>query len=182
MDLIFTGVGSRYGAPIAAQKTATKITQWLCERGFLVRTGDAIGMDQVFREAGQGNCRYYAPHGRHNPIPGAVMISPDDEYYRQARDLTANTHPTFNVLGKFEKELHIRNAFEVLGDDLQNPAKFVLCWTPDGAETKTSRSTGGTGQAIRLAIKYNIPVFNINAEAFEARFRAFINHLGRQQC
>lgn len=182
MNLVFTGVGSRYGAPVSAQDTATKITSWLCERGFTVRTGDAVGMDKVFREAGGDRCRYYAPYGRYNPDPGAVIITPESEHYSEAKKLTSNTHPTYNLLSDFERELHLRNAFQILGDDLQDHAQFVLCWTPDGAETKTTRKTGGTGQAIRVANRYNIPVFNLNAEKFESRFRAFINHLGRQQC
>jgi hypothetical protein len=57
---------------------------------------------------------------------------------------------------------------QILGDDLKTPVDFVLCWTPDGAETSTSYSTGGTGQAIRLAIANSIPVFNShNADALQ---------------
>lgn len=181
MELTFTGVGSRYGAPLSAQNTATVITKWLCEHGFLLRTGDAVGMDQVFREAAQENCRFYAPFGRYNPIVGAVTIPPNNPNYIEARKITANTHPGWRFLSPHEKELHIRSVFQVLGDDLQSKSLFLLCWTPDGAETKPSRKTGGTGQAIRLAIANDIPVFNIAADGFEGRFKSFVNHLGRQQ-
>jgi hypothetical protein len=37
----------------------------------------------------------------------------------------------------------------------------VLCWTPDGAIDKTGKKTGGTGQAIRLAVAHGVPVYNL---------------------
>jgi hypothetical protein len=51
----------------------------------------------------------------------------------------------------------------MLGISLLEPAKFVLCWTPDGARTAadTSQTTGGTGQAIRVADSYGIRVYNL---------------------
>ena len=53
-----------------------------------------------------------------------------------------------------------------LGPHLIEPVAFILCWTPDGLVT------GGTGQALRLAKDYMIPVCNLGKaktmeEAFE---------------
>ncbi len=62
------------------------------------------------------------------------------------------------------KKFHARNVQQVLGKNLDTPTKFVVCWTPDGAEQRTSNKTGGTGQAIRVAISNNIPVFNLYNE------------------
>lgn len=185
LELIFTGVGHRKGVPDPIRNMATNITSWLCARGVKLRTGDATGMDEIFRTAAPKDmCQFFAPHGRYNKHPDATMISPSSTlpcYYSQARDITANTHPAYHHIGDFERELHIRNAFEVLGTELNQPSNFLLCWTKDGAEAKTTRETGGTGQAIRLALHYNIPVFNFQAPNFESRFRTFIKHLGEQQ-
>lgn len=184
MDLIFTGVGHRKGVPDNIRNKAVQLTSWLCARGVKLRTGDADGMDAVFRDAAPKEMRqFFAPLNRYNAHPDAIMIKPSEIhpcYYSQARDITANTHPYFYNLGDFERELHIRNAFQVLGPELDEPSNFLVCWTKDGAETKTTRATGGTGQAIRLAIKYNIPVFNLQTPNFEGRFRTFIKHLGEE--
>ncbi len=51
----------------------------------------------------------------------------------------------------------IRNVPQVLGRTL-NPqyySKFVIAWTKDG------KATGGTGQALRIAEHYNIPIYNL---------------------
>ena len=51
--------------------------------------------------------------------------------------------------------MHSRNCHQILGYDLQSPVDAVVCWTPDG------NVVGGTATAIRIALKYNIPVFNL---------------------
>ena len=48
--------------------------------------------------------------------------------------------------------------YQVLGEDLQTPTSFIVCWTKDG------KASGGTGQALRVAKKYDIPVFNLYNE------------------
>ena len=58
--------------------------------------------------------------------------------------------------------LMARNCYQVLGKDLETPSEFIICWTKDG------QATGGTGQALRIAKKNNIPVFNLyNPDATE---------------
>jgi hypothetical protein len=64
-------------------------------------------------------------------------------------------HPAPHHLTPFSKKLMARNAYCVLGLDLKSPVDFVLCWTPNAA------ITGGTGQGLRIAIDYNIPIFNL---------------------
>jgi hypothetical protein len=42
----------------------------------------------------------------------------------------------------------------VLGLDLETPSKFIICWTKNG------KGQGGTGQALRIAKEYGIPIFD----------------------
>jgi hypothetical protein len=49
----------------------------------------------------------------------------------------------------------------VLGADLTSPARFVLCWTPDGSLDGRGRRVGGTGQALRIAHHHGIGVINL---------------------
>jgi hypothetical protein len=48
-----------------------------------------------------------------------------------------------------------RNCQQVLGQNLNLPVDFVVCWTKDGGKT------GGTGQALRIADDLNIPIYNL---------------------
>lgn len=52
----------------------------------------------------------------------------------------------------------------LMGRSCENPSKFCVLWTPDGAETvkELSRETGYLGAVIRLCNKYQIPVYNIS--------------------
>ena len=69
----------------------------------------------------------------------------------QAVDMAAAHHPAWERLGRGPRSLHARNCHQILGRDLDAPACFVVCWTPDGATTTPGPSTGGTGQALRIA-------------------------------
>lgn len=51
-----------------------------------------------------------------------------------------------------------RNSYQVLGKDLCLPCDFILCWTQNG------RIEGGTGQALRIARHFKIPVFNFGSK------------------
>lgn len=63
--------------------------------------------------------------------------------------------PAWHRCSEYARKLHARNGFQILGRDLFSPSQFVVCWTKDGGPT------GGTGQAIRLATAYQVPVFNL---------------------
>lgn len=52
------------------------------------------------------------------------------------------------------RKLQARNSHQVLGLDLETPSEFIVCWTKNG------KSSGGTGQAIRIALDYGIPIFD----------------------
>ena len=63
-------------------------------------------------------------------------------------------HHGWYYLRQFERKLHARNVCQVLGRDLKTPSRCVLCWT------RSASGSGGTGQAIRVANAYKIPVFD----------------------
>ena len=70
-------------------------------------------------------------------------------------ELAKKYHPNWPACGKLARQFHARNMHQVLGPDLKSPSDFVICWTKDG------KASGGTGQAIRVAEDFNIPVFNL---------------------
>ena len=88
--------------------------------------------------------------------------------------MAAAHHPAWERLGRGARSLHARNCHQILGRDLDDPVSFVVCWTPDGATTHPGPSTGGTGQALRIAAAHDIPVFNLARADHLARVRAYI--------
>src|SRR5205807_1968611 len=75
----------------------------------------------------------------------------------QAALLAAQYHPQWKQLSVGERKLHTRNVAEVLGPRLDRDEASVVAivWTPGG------RGQGGTGQAIRIARAYQVPVVDL---------------------
>lgn len=73
-----------------------------------------------------------------------------------ARGVMGDSH--WNNCNDWSRGMHSRNCHQILGCDLQSPVDAVICWTPNG------KIQGGTATAIKLAMKYNIPVFNLGCE------------------
>lgn len=163
----YTGIGSRRTPP-AVLATMQRAAARLAELGWVLRSGGCEGADEAFERG-------------HHPAAKQIFL-PWPGFNRQLRrDLgDVNTiprpaqrayevaeayHPAWGRLSNGGKALQARNVHQVLGEDLAlpSPSELVLCWTPDGAEEaeQTSPATGGTGQAIRLATAFGVPVFNL---------------------
>lgn len=172
-DLIFwAGIGSR-DTPLDIQRQMTTIAKQLSgtpDSCFVLRSGGAIGADSAFERGADPHKRqiFLPPSNKYPLRVGDHMldITPTRAYVRRF-------HPNWRALEQGESRgssaygLIARNTFQVLGPDLNTPSKFILCWTPDGATTVTTRQTGGTGQAIRIACAYNIPVINMRNVGWE---------------
>lgn len=162
---IYAGVGSRQ-TPEPILQIMEKIGRRLAERGFLLRTGGAKGADQAFElgaRATGGAVEVFLPWPGYNGygLEAGVYRGP---LSTEAFQLAQEVHPAWANLSSGVRKLHARNMHQILGPSLDNPVRFVICWTLDGAETEAecSLDTGGTGTAIRLASRYGIPVINLS--------------------
>lgn len=167
---IYAGVGSR-SAPHEILRKMTRIAERLRERGYTLRSGAAQGADAAF-EAGAGSAkRIYLPWPGFNGHD-SDLSSPSVDAMRMAEMV----HPNWKALGQAAQKLMARNSHQVLGNTLRSPVDFVVCWTPDGCETEAERSTktGGTGQAIAIADRWGIPVFNLARKDAVERLRMHI--------
>lgn len=151
----------RFYAGIGARKTPDNIlatmlfgaTQ-LKNMGFMLRSGHAIGADQAFERGADGYARIYLPWQKYNedvPVKGNALVPDMAAYVREA----AIHHPYWDNLSQGTKKLMLRNLAVILGSNLNEPAEFVICWTPKG------EAVGGTAHGIRIAEAHNIPVFNL---------------------
>jgi hypothetical protein len=130
----------------------TTIAGSLAQRGFILRSGGAEGADSAF-EAGVPNHEQkeiYLPwRGFNRSISSRYTPSV------AALAMAETFHPAWGRCSPAARKLHARNCHQVLGANLDSPSLFLLCWTASG------EPQGGTGQAMRIAIAHNIPIFNL---------------------
>lgn len=85
--------------------------------------------------------------------------------------IASEVHPAWDRCNEWARSMHSRNCHQILGYDLQSPVDAVICWTPDG------KIQGGTATAIRIAMKYDIPVFNLGVSDKESVLNDIKNFL-----
>lgn len=170
MTKYYAGVGSRE-TPVDVQRKMIAVGKRLSELGFKLRSGGAIGADQAFEtgvksSASPTNMEIFVPWDGYEGkkvVVGGVYVMQDKLVYKTAYQIAGNLHPAWDRCSDGAKKMHTRNCSQVLGTHLNEPALFVLCWTPCGSETPATLSikSGGTAMAIRVACANNIPVFNM---------------------
>lgn len=141
MRKVYAGIGSRKTPPDILH-IMVKMGIKLGREGWELRGGGADGADSSF----------YAG--------AAIANSPRIIY--TAEDATPEAiahaeqfHPAWNKCSDHARKLLGRNSMIILGEDLLQPVRMVVCWTPDG------EIVGGTGQAIRVAEQSAIAVKNL---------------------
>lgn len=141
--MIIAGIGSREtpGEVLAVLKFAGAALAAAGHRG---TSGGAPGADSAFEE------------GFRSVNPALLRSYSAADATPAALDLAARYHPAWGRCSDYAKRLHARNGLIALGDALCQPVDAILCWTPGG------RVTGGTGQALRIAEDWRIPVFNLD--------------------
>lgn len=146
----YTGIGSRETPP-DLQKIMHCIANALANDNWILRSGGAEGADSAF-EAGAAKKRIYLPWNNFNgkTVDGVNYIVPP-----YAESWVMDYHPDADYLSPAAKKLMSRNTYQVLGDDLDTPSDVVFCWTSAG------KASGGTGQAMRIARDYKIPIINL---------------------
>lgn len=159
----YTGVGSR-NSPRDICALMTKLSKWLMDQGWTLRSGGAKGADQAFATG----------------IYRQKEIYTAKDATQQAMSMAAKYHAAWECVSSYARQLHGRNAFQVLGRDLETPSTFLVCWTPDGCISHETRGvrTGGTGTAISIASVNNIPVFNLQRDDHRKRIEDKVGVVG----
>lgn len=150
MTKYYAGIGSRE-TPRDIQEKMTEIAKRLSRSNYCLRSGGAHGADNAFEE-GADHKQIFLPWDRFNDRVADEISYIVPPY---AEDYIFQYHPRPQALSASAKKFMSRNTYQVLGPDLNDPVEFVLCWTRDG------KASGGTGQAVRIANAYKVPVFNL---------------------
>lgn len=150
------------------------VGEQLALRGYVLRSGGAEGADVAFEKGCDridgAKKIFYTRNWKERA--GAFSLTQTKDYtfgqWENAEKIASQHHPYWSSLKPYTRKLMTRNSFQVVGENLKQPAEFLLCWTPDAAVSKTSKETGGTGQAIRIASSLGIKVYNFaNPEHLE---------------
>lgn len=148
----YAGVGSRR-TPQSVLTLMHQIARRLDALGWTLRSGGAVGADSAF-ESGSRRSDIYT-------------VDDADEWNMV---IAATHHPAWERCSEYARKLHARNVLQILGGTEDAPrSKFVVCWTPNGD------ASGGTGQAIRIARAYGVPVFDLGLDVNLQRLAQFVN-------
>ena len=172
----YTGVGSRE-TPEDIRQLIIRGARALADLGWGLRSGHAPGADTAFYRGHKSSDEEPFPLTQiFLPWPGfnAHVAQRDDGFYnaqqlpryQEAQAIAQSVIPWWDNMGHSVKALHTRNVYQVLGLNLNVPSKALICW---GLPDKTYVVKGGTGTAVRLAIRYNVPVRNLYYEEEQTR-------------
>lgn len=148
----YAGIGSRE-TPEDVLNIFKRVATYLANKGFTLRSGGAKGADKAFEngcDEVRGLKEIYLPWNGFEGSNSNLVIEEGGKAYEIAQKF----HPYWHNLKQGGQKLQARNSHQVLGSNLNTPSKFIICWTKNGS------GSGGTGQAIRIAKHYNIPVFD----------------------
>ena len=168
----YAGIGSRATPPDVLQ-LMRRVAVELAADGWTLRTGGAQGADSAFMDgvfAAGAPMEVYLPWPRFQNICFSRLDRPTPAAYAMA----ARHHPAWSTCSSAAQALHARNSHQVLGETLEDPASFVVCYTPDGSLAGEGRAAGGTGQALRIASTAGVPVFNLQRPEHRERIEAFL--------
>jgi hypothetical protein len=164
----YAGAGSK-DAPEDVQKVMQETGKRFHEKGWVLRSGGEGDPEKGFMMmySRLTKTRIFLPFDGYNSWVdtdrdcGCTAVGEN----MAAREL-ARAGPGFDDLDATFTLKRTRDVCRVLGKDLRSPARRVICWTPDGAETASDCGpiTDSSYMVIRLATRFDIPVDNLSNE------------------
>lgn len=166
--MIITGIGTR-NPPCQNDGTLMprlesvmrQIGEVAIQRGWLLRSGGADGMDLLFEYLWPDNKEIFIGwngfNGRHHGKNGAICIE-DPAILKRAEQIAKHIHPNWRALKPKGKQLHTRNIFQVLGSELDLPSDICIFLAP---MTPSGDVSGGTRTAVTLCRELKIPTYNL---------------------
>lgn len=160
----YAGIGSRE-TPTKVLAVMGVLAAHLAQRGLTLRSGGAPGADQAFERGcdnAQGKKEIFLPWKGFEKNPSLLhhvstpaILMAEKFHRRQIASRDPNRRKEWDQLTQGTQKLKARNCYQVLGPRLDDPSKFVLCYTENGS------GAGGTGLAIMMADEYQIPVYDL---------------------
>ena len=137
MLMYYAGIGSRR-TPGDILATMKRLASRLSSLTYILRSGGAKGADTAFEEGATEKAIFRASHATED-----------------AMELASTLHPAWHLCDSYARQLHGRNCMIILGEKLDTPVEFVVCWQDPLVER------GGTRLGMRLAESRGISVYNL---------------------
>jgi hypothetical protein len=174
--LEYTGIGSRK-TPANILKLMQSIGYRLGTLGIRLRSGGAEGADNAFEVgARRATKEQQGPEPLiFLPYPGfrgksGITFAPNSQSQKEATRIIQDLHPAWDRCSDFAKKAHTRNAFQILGSNLDSPSQFLVFY----AEVSRGEIQGGTRTAVALAQNFHIPCFNLFYSSAKSELKAFL--------
>lgn len=166
----YAGIGSRKTPPNII-KIMEDIGALMAIDGHICHTGAALGADQAFANGANmvnGQIELFIPWNTYESLWAATLRNKtitvfDSKKHIAAADSVRKYHPGAARLTQGAFKLHARNYLII------EKCSLIICWTMGG------KISGGTGQALRIALDSGIPVMNLGDPETLARFMERIN-------
>lgn len=168
----YAGIGARK-TPEDVLLSFKYLGAYFGKKGYTLRSGGADGADSAFEvgaDAVEGKKEIYLPWRDFNGRD-STLFPPSKE----ANEVGKTFHPNWDNLSQGVQKLMARNSHQILGPHLDSPVDFLVCWTPGG------KGQGGTGQAIRIANHYNIPIIDFGKENAKETMNQLIDELNKKE-
>lgn len=171
----YAGIGSRETPLLVLDLFEQNIATSLAKQRYTLRSGAAFGADTAFErgcDSVKGSKEIWLPWRGFSDSYSNLIV-----HKQEAFDLAEVYHEGWKRLKQGAKKLHARNMHQILGEDLNTPVEFVVCYTAGG------KRSGGKGSALRLAEDRNIPIFDaglyFGREEIIRNFNLFMKELNR---
>ena len=166
----YCGIGAR-ACPPEIGEVMTRLAAKLEKDSWVLRSGGAEGADSFFARGVERLAEIYIPwrnfglNGQLTKIWHNYIVV--DESDQEALD-SLRFHPAPDKLTPAARKLMLRNWRQIVGKDGAPDSKFVVVWTPGG------EIIGGSGQALRISLDRNIPIYNLAREEDLKRINQFL--------
>lgn len=178
----YIGIGDKTTPPAIIDRIK-EIGSKLSDKGYILRTPGFTDAEKAF-ESSTENKEIYLPWKKASTE--GLNIDDKDKVFRYSKDIPEIARkivPVYENLPIAPKAMIDRDIAMVLGKDLRSPVKFVLCWTPDGAEKLSEKTmkTGFIGTIITLCTIVKIPVFNLYKADAEIKLKFHLENFDYQE-
>lgn len=192
MTTYYTMIGSR-STPSDVISLMGSFAEKSCHFGYIGRSGGANGADTCLE---MGVERFLSSMNYYDNLKGNYQeiylpwkdfngrYSDDSGYYTLpfmtnkgvAENIASKVHPAWERCKQGAKKLHTRNVYQLLGQDLKTPSRFIICWAePKYLDRRSEEVKGGTGTAVKLGIDNGVEIINLYWEDQRKRVSDWVN-------
>lgn len=169
MNKTYAGIGGR-NTPLEIALKMIEISSKLSSLDYTLRSGGANGADSAFETGCHANKEIYLPWKKFNNNLSDLYLPWNID--KMFLDIIKQVNPEILNCSHAVISLHARNCQQILGEHLDSPCDFVLCWTD-----RDRTWFGGTMFAIKLAELNHIPVINMLDKEWENKLNSIIGDI-----